>query len=59
MMAFLNRDWNLEFKREAINPFTEIKNNVTGCFEVCKNFPPGDILSFGSDLKRSQGLSFK
>lgn len=61
MMTFINGHWNLEFKEEAINPFAEIKNNFIGYFEVCKNFPPGDILSFGCDLKScafSQGLSF-
>jgi len=61
-MTFINGHWNIEFKGEAINTFAEIKHNVIGYFEVCKNFLSGDILSFGSDLRScafSQGLSFK
>lgn len=38
IMTFINGHWNLQFKEEAINPFTDIKNNVMGHFKYAKFF---------------------
>lgn len=38
MMTFINGHWNLQFKEEAINPFSDIKNNVMGYFKYATFF---------------------